>query len=173
MVLPTFLIRQAPSSDTPSKTDVFIRSHHSTDTVLKTLRKALRTSRLGCALRGISEGKVNLLHTMLRQSLFQQVERFCVAHPTSHGVSITAALVVKTLPAYAPLRAVSLCLLLCKNFTPTNPCRLWHRDTMRMAITCSGMRFCFVNHLQSTQGVYIYDGLRTDPYQARRSPVYR
>src|SRR5256885_9910935 len=43
MVLLTLKIRQAPSSATPSKSDVFIRSHHSTDTVLKTLRKALRT----------------------------------------------------------------------------------------------------------------------------------
>jgi hypothetical protein len=28
-------------------------------------------------LRGIAEGKVNLLHTRLRQSLFQQFEKFC------------------------------------------------------------------------------------------------
>ncbi len=49
----------------------------------------------------------------------------------------------------------------------------WHRDTIRGSTTCSGMCYCFVYRLQSPQEVHTYGSLRTDPYQARRSPVYR
>ena len=48
----------------------------------------------------------------------------------------------------------------------------WHRDTMRRSTTCRGMCFCFVYRLPSPKEVHTYDGLRTDPHQARCSPVY-
>src|SRR5436305_7579620 len=46
LVLPALLICQAPSFVTRSKKCVFIRSHLTTATVLKSLRKPLRTGRL-------------------------------------------------------------------------------------------------------------------------------
>jgi len=45
MVLLTFMRGQAPSFVSRSKNSVFILSHLNTETVLKSLRKALRTGR--------------------------------------------------------------------------------------------------------------------------------
>jgi hypothetical protein len=69
MILSALMRRQAPSSVSRAKKVVFICSHHTT------APSSNRYELLDLYdLRVISEGKGNLLNTMLRQSLFQQAD---------------------------------------------------------------------------------------------------